>query len=499
MKTNILPCLLFTVFILFSCQKLELEHIIKIVSLPAANVTSTTVTLSGNIIDPGENISECGHVWWISGSSAESKITNAAKTGNFSDTLTGLQPVTKYLFKAYATDRNGTVFGDTLDFITAGISPIAAFTASSTNVTTGESIQFTDQSTNTPTGWSWNFGDGGTSTLQNPSHTYLTAGSYTVILTASNSFGSDDEIKSNYITVNASGSAPVAAFTASSTNITTGESIQFTDQSTNTPTLWNWNFGDGNASSLQNPLHAYSTAGSYTVTLTAYNGFGYDVEIKSDYITVVAGEIFTDSRDGNSYYWLQIGSQVWMAENLAYLPSVSPSSAGSGTAQYFYVYGYEGTSVSAAKATVNYTTYGVLYNWPAAMNGASSSSSNPSGVQGVCPSGWHLPGYAELTQLTDYLGGASVAGGKLKEAGYDHWLSPNEGATNSSGFTALPGGYVHGGGFFISVGNQGFWWSATESDASDAWFRGLDYDRASVGLASYYKYGGTSVRCVRDY
>jgi uncharacterized protein (TIGR02145 family) len=415
MKTNIPPYLLFTVFILFSCQKLEFEHIIKIVSLPAADVTSTTATLRGNIIDPGENITECGHVWWISGSSVELKITNAAKTGNFSNALTGLQSATKYLFKAYAIDRNGTVFGDTLDFTTAGISPVAAFTGTPTTLSAGNSVQFDDQSTNTPTAWSWNFGDGGTSTLQNPSHTYLIAGTYTVALTASNSFGSDDEIK-------------------------------------------------------------------------------------SDYIIVAEGtEIFTDSRDGNSYYWVQIGAQVWMAENLAYLPSVSSSLSGSGTAQYFYVYGYEGASVSEAKATANYTTYGVLYNWPAAMNGASSSVSNPSGVQGVCPDGWHLPSNAEWTQLTNYLGGESVAGGKLKEAGYDHWINPNLGATNSSGFTALPGGYRFSDGSFPNVGFNGFWWLATEFDATYAWDRTLVYNSAYVNRGNYYKEDGFSVRCVRDY
>ncbi len=104
---------------------------------------------------------------------------------------------------------------------------------------------------------------------------------------------------------------------------------------------------------------------------------------------------FTDSRDGNVYKFVKIGTQTWMAENLAYLPSVVGSATGSETTPYYYVYGYDGTSVTAAKATSNYTTYGVLYNWPAAMGGFSSSSSNPSGVQGVCPAGWHLPSEAE--------------------------------------------------------------------------------------------------------
>src|SRR5690554_6744787 len=116
-------------------------------------------------------------------------------------------------------------------------------------------------------------------------------------------------------------------------------------------------------------------------------------------------EAFTDPRDGNVYKIITIGDQVWMAENLAYLPSVNMVADGSEDAagSYYYVYGYDGTNVADAKATGNYATYDVLYNWTAAMN--------------ACPDGWHLPSDAEWTELTDYLGGASVAGGKLKETG----------------------------------------------------------------------------------
>ena len=207
---------------------------------------------------------------------------------------------------------------------------------------------------------------------------------------------------------------------------------------------------------------------------------------------------FTDSRDGYTYQTVQIGSQTWMAENLKYLPSVVGPGTGSYSEAYCYVYGYDGTSISAAKATENYATYGVLYNWTAAMNGAESSDANPSGVQGICPDGWHLPSDAEWTQLTDYLGGKSVAGGKLKEAGYDHWQSPNEGANNESGFTALPGGYRYSGGNFGSIRSFGDWWSSTEYDADDAWYRLLRYDYSSVFRYCSSKSMGLSVRCLRD-
>src|SRR5690554_1871565 len=209
---------------------------------------------------------------------------------------------------------------------------------------------------------------------------------------------------------------------------------------------------------------------------------------------------FIDSRDGNEYNWVQIGDQVWMAENLAYLPSVNMVADGSENAagSYYYVYGYDGTNVADAKATDNYATYGVLYNWTAAMDGEASSTTNPSGIQGVCPAGWHLPSLAEWTELTDYLGGTSVAGGKLKETGTTHWASPNRGATNETGFTALPGGYRSSNGTFVSIGNYGYWWSATQGNAALAWYLSMNDYFSNVSRGGYGKEGGFSVRCVRD-
>ena len=210
----------------------------------------------------------------------------------------------------------------------------------------------------------------------------------------------------------------------------------------------------------------------------------YVDELRGMILDLQAENGVTDSRDGTHYDAVKIGNQVWMAENLKYLPSVVGPATGSQTTPYYYVYDYDGTDVTAAKATANYTTYGVLYNWPAATN--------------ACPTGWHLPSDAEWTELTDYLGGESVAGGKLKEIGTTHWNTPNTGATNETGFTALPGGFRYGGGGFYDVGDYGYWWSATESDADYAWYRGVGYSSSSVGRSNGSKELGFSVRCFRD-
>jgi vibriolysin len=147
-------------------------------------------------------------------------------------------------------------------------------------------VNFTDNSSGA-TSWLWDFGDTGTSTLQNPSHSYAAMGVYTVTLTVTNPFGSDTMTKTNYITVTAP-QMPVADFVASNVDVVFGENVTFTDLTTENPTSWAWTFESGTpaTSNVQNPVVSWSTAGTYTVTLTATNSVGSDTEIKTGYITV---------------------------------------------------------------------------------------------------------------------------------------------------------------------------------------------------------------------
>jgi PKD repeat protein len=163
--------------------------------------------------------------------------------------------------------------------------PVAAFTGSPTSGTAPLTVNFTDQSTGSITSWSWTFGDGGTSPAQNPSHQYTNAGTYTVTLTVTGPGGSDDEIKTGYITVSPC-VAPVAAFVGSPTSGDAPLTVNFTDQSTNSPASWSWTFGDGGTSYEQNPSHVYTGAGTYTVTLVAANSCGSDDFTRTDYINV---------------------------------------------------------------------------------------------------------------------------------------------------------------------------------------------------------------------
>jgi len=137
----------------------------------------------------------------------------------------------------------------------------------------------------------------------------------------------------------------------------------------------------------------------------------------------------------------------------------------------------------------NQETYGNLYNWFAVDDS-----------RGVCPDGWHVPSNDEYIILTDYLGGTSVAGGKMKEAGLDHWNSPNTGATNESGFTALPAGYrFSSNGYYSSMGDLGYFWSSSEYSSTNAWFRLLYYNYSNVNRNfSFNKQLGFSVHCLGD-
>ena len=189
--------------------------------------------------------------------------------------------------------------------------------------------------------------------------------------------------------------------------------------------------------------------------------------------------------EGYSYSTVQIGDQCWFSENCRYLPEVSPPNEVSETDPFYYVYDYQGTDVEAAKTTANYETYGVLYNWPAVM------------TEGLCPSDWHIPCAGEFTQLTDYLGGEDVAGSKMKEVGYDHWNLPNTGATNSSGFNGLPGGYSHSGGFQPYEGQYGYWRSSTDIGSYGLTQR-LYYNNSWCYTSENNMNAGFSARCIKD-
>ncbi len=213
--------------------------------------------------------------------------------------------------------------------------------------------------------------------------------------------------------------------------------------------------------------------------------------------------------DGNSYNTVLIGAQCWTKENLrvrrynngtSILFDASGDSGGSSTTWQNLTIGAH--TIYAHDSTVttpsNRTKYGYLYNWYAAKGISTTGNIASTDTLKICPSGWHVPTDAEWTTLTTNLGGENAAGGKMKSVGTAYWNGPNTGATNESGFSALPGGFRYGGGSFDFIRSIAFFWSATEYASYYAWIRNLNLGHGGVYRGSDGKSFGASVRCLRD-
>ena len=202
--------------------------------------------------------------------------------------------------------------------VNAGGVPNADFSGTPLSLNIGESVRFTDKTTNAPTAWSWDFGDTATSSDQNPGHTYMAKGIYTVSLTAKNSNGKDTEVKQSYVNV---GVAPKAEFIPviipyQKTQVPM--QVAFIDQSLGIPTSWQWDFGDGQTSGEQNPKHLYQKEGVYTVKLTAKNNFGEDTRVRTDLITVAKGPAVDFSADRTT---IGVGGRVTFTDLSANSPT----------------------------------------------------------------------------------------------------------------------------------------------------------------------------------
>jgi uncharacterized protein (TIGR02145 family) len=243
---------------------------------------------------------------------------------------------------------------------------------------------------------------------------------------------------------------------------------------------------------------------SLTWTISTQCGSSEDTVLISFATGFTCGDTLVDSRDGQSYVTVQIDTQCWMAENLNVGTKINSTQGGfqqtdNGTIEKYCYFNDES----------NCDIYGGLYEWPEAMQYVTTE-----GTQGICPAGWYIPTDNEWKILegtvdSQYGVGDPVwdntvwrgsdAGGNLKEIEFLHWYEPNTGATNSSGFTGLPGGYsYYYDGYSYFIRSNGYFWSSSQIDESSAWFRSLGYDNAGVYRLEAYKDYGFSIRCLKD-
>lgn len=485
----------------------------------AYNVTASSVSTGGNVTADGGAVVKARGVCWSTNDNptiADSKTTNGEGSGTYTTELTGLNPATKYYARSYATNRAGTGYGNTVTFTTLIAKPILS-TAPATQITknsavTGGNITSTGGGTITQRGVCWSTYENPTITgnlTNNGTGSGVYAGSITGLMpvtkyfvrsyatnSAGTSYGEQIEfttlqgepiVETQSIKLSSQNSAEVnclisnnggSEVTARGVCWSTSDNPTIADNKTSNGT------GIGSYTAQISNLVASST---YYVRAYATNiiGTSYGVSLTINTYGVPVTDI-----EGNTYSTVKIGTQTWMAENLKTTKYRNGNSIGTTTPATLLISAESAPKYQWAYAgnESNVATYGRLYTWYAATDS-----------RNICPTGWHLPTGAEWTALTTYLGGESVAGSKLKEAGTSHWQSPNTRTTNSSGFTALPGGYRSNNGTFYSIGFGGSWWSSTEAAADNAWYRSMiDYSDDALSFYGFDKTYGFSVRCIKD-
>jgi len=496
-----------------------------------SSITQTTATSGGNVTnDGGATVTARGVCWSTSANptTANNKTINGTGTGVFTSSITGLTATTTYYLRAYATNIAGTAYGNEITFTTINLPSLTTKATSAitgTTATSGGNVTNDGGATVTARGVCWSTSanpttansktiDGNGTGVFTSSITGLTATTtYYLRAYATNIAGTayGDEIV--FTTTN----VPITLFTTGISSIiqttaTSGGNITSDGGATVTargvcwntsanPTTTNSKTIDGNGTGVFTSSITGLTAAT-TYYLRAYATSSIGTSYGNELVFKTYTGTLTDI-DGNVYYTVTIGTQIWMAENLKTTKYSNGNIIGTTTPATLDVYGetspkyqwaYDGNESNVA-------TYGRLYTWYAATDS-----------RNVCPLDWHLPSDAEWTTLTDYLtnNGYGYEGsgndiGKSMAATSGWWSNPTAGSVgndqnsnNSSGFTAVGGSRRNNNGIFQLLGAYGYWWSSSAYLTGNGWQRFMLSSYSTVergGASSIY---GLSIRCVKD-
>jgi uncharacterized protein (TIGR02145 family) len=605
--------LLFVLFI-SSCERLEIKRITKVSTGSVSDITASSAIVQGNIIEQGEGgIKKYGHCWSLSPgptiSNDKTELGKVNTTGTYNSEMVDLAPGNKYYVRAYATDNDGTSYGNEISFITLNIpvpqapTNLAADPESSTQIT----LSWTDNSDNevgfkierSPNGntdWAEiaivdmnvtnfqnnnldpntsycyrvrSFNAGGNSGYSNTARTTTSPDESIIPVppgnpaaeaistsqinlfwedNSQNEAGFKIERSTDNINWDVIGTVGpnetvfqdtglefygpyfyrIRSFNAAGDSDPTNTVEAFACVSPTANTIGVINFGTTFATlvgQVNSPVFPSVVTFEYGPTMD----YGYAIEFQgnpvltdfSTFMEVSAeltdlspntayhfrvtaancggtsyGEDFYFETDpfevydasDNVYGVVRIGTQLWMKENLRNTIYNDNSDLIPNVTDILVWLGLSTPAYCWYNNDVRYKElYGALYNWYAVSTGK------------LCPNNMHVPTDADWRILTNFLGGEEFAGGKIKEAGFDHWGEPNTDATNESGFTALPGGCQYGSGGFALIGSHGYWWTSSEYSDGVAWYRHLSLTWGGIDREYSDARSGYSVRCIRDY
>ena len=486
------------------------------------SITTTTAASGGNITaDGGGTVSARGVCWATTSTPTTSNFTtsNGTGTGNFVSNLTGLTPGTTYYVRAYATNSAGTAYGNVVSFTSAIVVPTVTTAAVSsitlTTATSGGNVTDNGGGAVTAKGVCW-------STTTGPTVT----GSKTTDGTGNGAF------VSNITGLTAGTTYYLRAYATNSAGTAYGSEVSFTTTAPSLPTVTTaaitsiavatatsgGNITADGGGSISGRGVCWSTTANPTISGShSSNGTGTGT-YSSNLISLAAGTLYhvrayaTNSAgtaygddvvfntmiadvDGNTYNTVTIGTQVWMADNLATTKYRNNSGIPNVTSDALWIAATTPAYCWYNNDIGNKTAYGAMYNWFTVNTG------------NLCPTGWHVPTDDEFVTMEEYLGLNPANAYDWTWRGTDQgtqmkntfgWNASGNG-TNTSGFTALPGGYRYvATGTFNDVGNIAYFWTASEVDAATSLYRRLDYNQTGIYRSGVEKQAGKYVRCVKN-
>jgi uncharacterized protein (TIGR02145 family) len=474
-----------------------------------SSITQTTAISGGNVTaDGGATVTARGICFSTTAAPTITSTIVAATgtTGAFTSNITGLTANTTYYVRAFATNSAGTAYGNEVVFTTSLPLPTITNFSSVTKNYGDVSFTLTQPTSNSAGLFTYSSGNTGIVTISGSTVTIVGAG--TTIITATQSATSS--YASGSITANITVNALLPALSTTSitntsaTATTSGGNITNDGGAIISMRGLCWSTSQ-NATTSDSKTLAGTGSGVFTSSITglaanttyyvrAYAINSAGTSYGNELIIRTSTGSVTDI-DGNSYFTVTIGTQVWFRENLkttkyndgTSIPLVTDITSWASLSGPAYC--WNNNDPAAYKAT-----YGALYNW-FALDVLTNGNKN------VCPTGWHVSSDADWTTLTTFLGGENIAAGKLKEEGIINWYWPNTSATNESGFTALPGGYRSYNVSYNSQTMVGFWWTSTESSSTEGWYRDMNYTNSVVrrgGGVGTSKKNGLSIRCVKN-